>query len=188
MWGGLQQGISTLDVDFVAYAAEHFDDPGNASAPPSSAPAQRPPATEPEDPSGLRPPRSTTGVDRRPGSRIFQDIGLGTASMSVFRSAAASDTAQRWAFVAAAGTRRPGPSPSPGSGLSVRTGPILGAQPGDQPDIPRVRVPEPSGVVQQQKDDVDDVLLIDRTICSWDSSSSARGIVGRSTSGAPPAG
>ena len=25
MWGVLQQGISTLDVDFAAYAAEHFD-------------------------------------------------------------------------------------------------------------------------------------------------------------------
>jgi aminoglycoside phosphotransferase (APT) family kinase protein len=25
MWGVLQQGISTLDVDFVSYAAEHFD-------------------------------------------------------------------------------------------------------------------------------------------------------------------
>ncbi len=25
MWGVLQQGISSLDVDFVAYAAEHFD-------------------------------------------------------------------------------------------------------------------------------------------------------------------
>jgi thiamine kinase-like enzyme len=25
MWGVLQQGISTLDVDFVAYAAKHFD-------------------------------------------------------------------------------------------------------------------------------------------------------------------
>jgi hypothetical protein len=25
MWGVLQQGISTLHVDFVAYAAEHFD-------------------------------------------------------------------------------------------------------------------------------------------------------------------
>ena len=25
MWGVLQQGISTLDVDFRAYAAEHFD-------------------------------------------------------------------------------------------------------------------------------------------------------------------
>jgi thiamine kinase-like enzyme len=25
MWGVLQQGISTLDVDFVAYATEHFD-------------------------------------------------------------------------------------------------------------------------------------------------------------------
>ena len=25
MWGVLQQGISTLDVDFVAYADEHFD-------------------------------------------------------------------------------------------------------------------------------------------------------------------
>ncbi|MBI2763851.1 MAG: phosphotransferase family protein [Chloroflexi bacterium] len=25
MWGVLQQGISTLDVDFVAYTAEHFD-------------------------------------------------------------------------------------------------------------------------------------------------------------------
>jgi thiamine kinase-like enzyme len=25
MWGVLQQGCSTLDVDFVAYAAEHFD-------------------------------------------------------------------------------------------------------------------------------------------------------------------
>jgi len=25
MWGVLQQGISTLDIDFVAYAAEHFD-------------------------------------------------------------------------------------------------------------------------------------------------------------------
>jgi thiamine kinase-like enzyme len=32
MWGVLQQGISTLDVDFVAYAAEHFDRLlGNAS-------------------------------------------------------------------------------------------------------------------------------------------------------------
>ena len=25
MWGVLQEGISTLDVDFVAYAGEHFD-------------------------------------------------------------------------------------------------------------------------------------------------------------------
>jgi hypothetical protein len=25
MWGVLQQGISTLDVDFVAYAADHFE-------------------------------------------------------------------------------------------------------------------------------------------------------------------
>ena len=25
MWGVLQQGISTLEVDFVAYASEHFD-------------------------------------------------------------------------------------------------------------------------------------------------------------------
>src|SRR5205814_6177325 len=25
MWGVLQQGISTLDVDFAAYAGEHFD-------------------------------------------------------------------------------------------------------------------------------------------------------------------
>jgi thiamine kinase-like enzyme len=25
MWGVLQQGVSTLDVDFVAYAGEHFD-------------------------------------------------------------------------------------------------------------------------------------------------------------------
>ena len=25
MWAVLQQGISTLDVDFVAYTAEHFD-------------------------------------------------------------------------------------------------------------------------------------------------------------------
>jgi hypothetical protein len=25
MWGVLQQAISTLDVDFVAYADEHFD-------------------------------------------------------------------------------------------------------------------------------------------------------------------
>ena len=25
MWGVLQQGISSLDVDFKAYAAEHFD-------------------------------------------------------------------------------------------------------------------------------------------------------------------
>ncbi len=34
MWGVLQQGISSLDVDFVAYAAEHFDRLlANASAP-----------------------------------------------------------------------------------------------------------------------------------------------------------
>jgi thiamine kinase-like enzyme len=34
MWGVLQQGISTLDVDFVAYAGEHFDRLlGNASTP-----------------------------------------------------------------------------------------------------------------------------------------------------------
>jgi hypothetical protein len=25
MWGVLQQGISTLDVDFVEYATTHFD-------------------------------------------------------------------------------------------------------------------------------------------------------------------
>ena len=25
MWGVLQQGISTLDVDFVAYAGDHFE-------------------------------------------------------------------------------------------------------------------------------------------------------------------
>ena len=35
MWGVLQQGISTLDVDFVAYADEHFDRLlHNASGPP----------------------------------------------------------------------------------------------------------------------------------------------------------
>lgn len=34
MWGVLQQGISTLDVDFVAYAAEHFERLlANAAAP-----------------------------------------------------------------------------------------------------------------------------------------------------------
>ena len=34
MWGVLQQGISTLDVDFVAYAGEHFDRLlSNASSP-----------------------------------------------------------------------------------------------------------------------------------------------------------
>jgi thiamine kinase-like enzyme len=34
MWGVLQQGISTLDVDFVAYAGEHFDRlRSNASTP-----------------------------------------------------------------------------------------------------------------------------------------------------------
>ena len=34
MWGVLQQGVSTLDVDFVAYAAEHFDRLlANASSP-----------------------------------------------------------------------------------------------------------------------------------------------------------
>ena len=34
MWAVLQQGISSLDVDFVAYAAEHFDRLlGNASTP-----------------------------------------------------------------------------------------------------------------------------------------------------------
>jgi thiamine kinase-like enzyme len=34
MWGVLQQGISTLDVDFVAYAGEHFDRLlANATAP-----------------------------------------------------------------------------------------------------------------------------------------------------------
>ncbi len=34
MWGVLQQGISTLDVDFVAYAGEHFDRMrSNASTP-----------------------------------------------------------------------------------------------------------------------------------------------------------
>ncbi|MDQ6794927.1 MAG: phosphotransferase [Chloroflexota bacterium] len=34
MWGVLQQGISTLDVDFVAYAGEHFQRLlGNASTP-----------------------------------------------------------------------------------------------------------------------------------------------------------
>ena len=33
MWGVLQQGVSTLDVDFVAYAASSFDRLlGNASA------------------------------------------------------------------------------------------------------------------------------------------------------------
>jgi hypothetical protein len=35
MWGVLQQGISTLDVDFVAYASEHFDRLlANAATPP----------------------------------------------------------------------------------------------------------------------------------------------------------
>jgi hypothetical protein len=34
MWGVLQEGISTLDVDFRAYAAEHFDRLlANAAAP-----------------------------------------------------------------------------------------------------------------------------------------------------------
>ena len=47
MWGVLQQGISTLDVDFVAYAGEHFDRLLDASATPaSSAPSARPPAAE----------------------------------------------------------------------------------------------------------------------------------------------
>jgi hypothetical protein len=34
MWGVLQQGISTLDVDFAAYATDHFDRMlANASSP-----------------------------------------------------------------------------------------------------------------------------------------------------------
>jgi hypothetical protein len=34
MWGVVQQGISTLDVDYVAYASSHFDRLlTNASAP-----------------------------------------------------------------------------------------------------------------------------------------------------------
>ena len=43
MWGVLQQGVSSLDVDFVAYAAEHFDRLlANASARrPSSGPSRR---------------------------------------------------------------------------------------------------------------------------------------------------
>ena len=46
MWGVLQQGISTLDVDFVAYAGEHFDRLlANAPPPASSVPCARPPAT-----------------------------------------------------------------------------------------------------------------------------------------------
>jgi thiamine kinase-like enzyme len=34
MWGVLQQGISTLDVDFVAYADEHFERLASAAAEP----------------------------------------------------------------------------------------------------------------------------------------------------------
>ena len=48
MWGVLQQGISTLDVDFVAYAGEHFDrllaNAGDAGA--SSRPSTRSRRTE----------------------------------------------------------------------------------------------------------------------------------------------
>ena len=44
MWGVLQQGISTLDVDFVAYAGEHFDRLlANARRRPSSGRCARPP-------------------------------------------------------------------------------------------------------------------------------------------------
>jgi hypothetical protein len=39
MWGVLQQGISTLDVDFVAYAEEHFDRMLRHAAEPSFAAA-----------------------------------------------------------------------------------------------------------------------------------------------------
>jgi hypothetical protein len=34
MWGVLQQGVSALDIDFVAYAEQHFERLfGNASEP-----------------------------------------------------------------------------------------------------------------------------------------------------------
>ena len=48
MWGVLQQGISTLDVDFVAYAGEHFDRllAGTHDAGIRAGACARPPATD----------------------------------------------------------------------------------------------------------------------------------------------
>ena len=62
MWGVLQQGISTLDVDFVAYAAEHFDRLlANAEhARPSSTPCARPPATDAGQWQGAEPASRTS--------------------------------------------------------------------------------------------------------------------------------
>ena len=48
MWGVLQQGISTLDVDFVSYAAEHFDRLLSAAATPDFEAALRSVADEPD--------------------------------------------------------------------------------------------------------------------------------------------
>ena len=42
MWSVLQQGISSLDFDFVAYADEHFERLlASASSPASSAPCRK---------------------------------------------------------------------------------------------------------------------------------------------------
>ena len=57
MWGVLQQGISTLDVDFVEYAAEHFDRllAQRLDVRPSSARSGSPRATD----AGHNPPASS---------------------------------------------------------------------------------------------------------------------------------
>ena len=103
MWGVLQQGISTLDVDFVAYAGEHFDRLlANARRPPSSAPCARPPATEsvvrpgPTDVSGPRPRRSTSGADRRPGRVPARPSASGARRSRVLISRVEATTRVRW--------------------------------------------------------------------------------------------
>ena len=50
MWGVLQQGISTLDVDFVAYAAEHFDRLRSNASTPAFEQALREVSVEPRRP------------------------------------------------------------------------------------------------------------------------------------------
>ena len=71
MWGVLQQGISTLDVDFVAYAGEHFERLlGNASTP-GFEPALRP--WRPADERRVGAP--ATGSRLEPGSSPVASTG-----------------------------------------------------------------------------------------------------------------
>ena len=145
MWGVLQQGISTLDVDFVAYAGEHFDRLLAEAATPRFERALRDAAAEPGARAGRRRRSARPRRDRRLASATLRPM---EEQRSIGRQAALVVVV----FVA---TLRPARRQLAGPGRRLRgrraSGAVAsGASPGAR-RVRRVPADRPRGRVRQRR-------------------------------------